>query len=648
MNRSYHSPIGEPCALCGLERAAHRTRHPVGCGCGCKPRGSSSTRAERVYWIGLDGEGEGRTPHRYTLLSYSDESGKRADSISAPDGLRTAECLDFLLSIPWDARIAGYYLGYDWTMILRDLPNKSIYRLLRPEARYRPADEGSGFSPVHWKGYKLNYVAGCMRVKNRERSVTIWDVGKFFQCPFAKAIRLWGIGTPEDYATIDRMKAARSTFTADQGDEIAAYCELECRLLAQLIAKLDATHNEIGLKLHTWHGPGSTATTALKLMGIREKRGTMPDAMRDPVSRGFFGGRFENALLGEVKGPIHGFDIVSAYPFQAYILPCLEHGAWEYTRLQGRIERARGALCRYRLQGDKDSAWGPLPCRLDNGRILFPRGGSQGWIWRSELMAASNGWRGVDLDGAWVLESDCDCQPFARVLDWFREREAMGKDAKGKTFKLALNSMYGKLSQSVGRPQFRSLIWAGMITSGTRAAILDVLAPSQDDVLAIATDGIYATRELALPDAPISGSRLGTWEAKTHGDTVFLRPGIYWSKNEDPKARGVGVKHMAQHASAAMTAIKRREPIARLGVHDCFGGALQCVREHRGQYQRSNRYGEWFPVPVQVSLGAAPKRRDDWSLWELDGVESAPYRASVQGLEARLAKASDRRKYGNE
>src|SRR5690348_17906092 len=47
-----------------------------------------------------------------------------------------------------------------------------------------------------------------------------------------------------------------------------------------------------------------------------------------------------------------------------------------------------------------------------------------------------------------------------------------GKDGAGIVLKLGTNSTYGKTAQSVGSAPFRSWIWAGNITSGTRAQLL--------------------------------------------------------------------------------------------------------------------------------------------------------------------------------
>ena len=137
---------------------------------------------DRRYWIGVDGEGLGRAPHRYVLLARSDADG-HTDSIERRSGLRTIECLDWFLRAPSDARLAGYFLGYDWTMILRDLPDAAIYSLLRPETRARPADEGGGFSPIRWRRYRLHYMQRMLRINDGDRSVTVWDLGQFFQAP---------------------------------------------------------------------------------------------------------------------------------------------------------------------------------------------------------------------------------------------------------------------------------------------------------------------------------------------------------------------------------------------------------------------------------------------------------------------------------
>lgn len=629
-------------------------------------------RTKARYWAGVDGEGVGRDPHRYVYLARVDTMG-RSDYVEDERGLPTRACLDFLLDSPTDARVAGYYLGYDWTMILKDLPDKSIYRLLRPESRTLPRDEGSGFSFVRWKDYRLHYLGGMMRIKAGKRSVTVWDLGRFFQAPFVDSLKNWGIGL-DVVARIERMKGERENFT-ELTDEMRRYCLDECHTLAQLAESLEGAHESINLRPKSWHGPGSTAGVALHTMGIGQKRGEIPSGVAAAASYAFFGGRFEHSMLGRA-GParegaadytasrdippfhtlpgvecegVHGYDIVSAYPYQAYNLPCLEHGRWEYATEERALRGVTSACVHYRLHDTGRVSWGPLPCRLDTGSIVFARGGFSGWCWLPEWRVAQH-WSGLEFLGAWCLYSDCDCRPFARVLPWFRERVLMGKSQRGRVLKLALNSIYGKLAQSVGTPKYGSRVWAGMITSGTRAQLLELLLRHRNaaSVLALATDGLYSTERLVLPPGPLEPDLLGSWEHEAHGAMVFVRPGIYWSESEYAKrdageieskdvtlrARGLGRKKLDEQRALVLEAIERRAERAELGTSTVFGGARACVY-NPNDVTRSRYYGQWHKIPARINLTPKPKRNEDWSLRMLPGVESAPYSKDKQSHESR-------------
>jgi hypothetical protein len=621
--RSYHEPFGNPCKLCGKPIEKHRKHHGGG------------TRAERKYWIGIDGEGIGRRPHRYVIMAWSDETGKRCDAIENELGLTTRQCLDFLLDLPVDARIAGYYLSYDWTMILRDLPNRLIYRLLRPELRYRGKDEGGGFTPIHWRDYKLDHVGKMFRVKKGSKSVTIWDVGNFFQSTFIAALKKWSITNDAEIDAIATMKERRSRFTQKDFKAMGEYCMSECRLLAQLISRLDEAHTDAGLKLKTWHGPGSTANVALDKMGIAEKRGEVPDGMREAIRCAFFGGRFEQSLCAEVKGPVWGYDIVSAYPYQAYNLPCLEHGVWEHVTTNKQLRNVRHALVHFELDDDRSRPWAALPVRLHNGCIVFPQTGASGWVWLEEYRQACERWGvSVRFIEAWTLRSDCECRPFELVLQYFREREKLGKDARGHTFRLGINSIYGKLVQTVGQPRFRSLIWGGMITSGCRAQLLDLMYQiGLEHVYAVATDGIYSSKRYNWIDSNLplgAGIRLGSWEEKELGDTVFVRPGIYWDTDKLARARGIGTRQLIEHKQKILEAIRNGDTSVEITGGQAFGSARNTIyRTQGGRILRSDRYGQWFPLKVELSLEPGPKRAPGWALWELDGVESVAYKHSA-------------------
>lgn len=638
MARAFHEPQGDPCGICLLPRAVHYVRgHEPGCRCGARHRERYDdrrhrTRLDRRFWVGLDGEGIGRSPHRYVLLAWSDATGERSDSVHDNKGLRTRDCLDFLLSLPYDACVAGYYLGYDYSKILADLPNKALYRLLRPELRRLPPDEGGGLSTIRWHDYELQYMARILRVKKRDRRVTIWDVGSFFQTSFVNALEQWGIGK-EYRQQIADMKARRGLF--DETDDIETYCLSECRLLAELMTDFEQAHRDIGFNMRSWHGPGATANIALNSINIASKRGKLPLELREPVMRAYTGGRFEHNGIGPL-GDGNEHDVVSAYPYQAYRLPCLEHATWVHTKrepIKGR------ALIRYTLHDCGDEPWGPLPCRLPNGNIVWARGGFSSWVWSDEYYAARDHWDGIQFREAYRLESDCDCQPFAKMREWFELREQFGKDAKGRVLKLAYNSCYGKLVQNVGRPRFRCMVWAGMITSGLRAVMLRGIAAHSDrsNVKALATDGLFTIEDVKLDGPPIPGSRLGSWETKPATNIILVRPGIYWTE-ESLRARGLGRKQLEAHKPIVLDAIKQGLDEARPGTATVFAGARQAIYARPdGKLKRSNTYGEWIERPVRIRLTPLPKRNPDWSLRMLDGIESAPYKAKTS-LQSEVAR----------
>jgi DNA polymerase family B len=513
-------------------------------------------------------------------------------------------------------------------MILRDLTDdevgrRGLYTLFRPELRARE----NTFERVRYKKYEIHWLAGAMWLRDDDgRKVTVWDLGKYFQGPFVDALKAWGIA-PEVQDQIAAMKKRRSRFTWRDIGAIRKYCMHECEALAELGSELERAHIDADLKPRSWFGPGSTATVLLNRYSIRERRGIVAPQMIEPIACAFFGGRAEISTCGYVKGPIAGYDISSAYPYHASRLPCLEHGRWERTTRE-RDLRKRGvvhALVRGHIH-DARGDWAPLPIRLKNGSIVFPRSGASGWWWREEWLAARRGWNGVAFESAYLLNQECECVPFGFLPQIFDRRRQVGKDTgEGKILKLGPNSVYGKLAQTVGKAQYASRTWAGMITSGTRAQVLDLMLRHEnlESILMIATDGLFST-EIHDVDPEIV---LGGWERKIHDSITLVRPGIYWLGGDKLRARGLGRDNLDETAKAVLsTALETGVDDVELKRRDRFGGAKLCISGAELDHMRvSEHYGQWHTIPTHVSLNPAPKRNADWSTKSLNGVESGPY-----------------------
>ncbi len=695
--RAHHAPQGDPCAKCGLMARRHLVQHlPEGDPCakcgldGAKHYKKNRTHSQRAYYVGIDGEGQGRQDHRYVMLAWSNESGSRREAIHAPEGgrLSTVECLDFILGLPNAAKPFAFAFNYDLTKMLTDVDDDVLYFLFRPEYRQRaPSMAKYGPRPVHWNGYSLNFMNAKFTVKKGPYQTIIWDIFKFYQAKFTSALADWKVGEEEVLARMRLMKDKRAEFDKLTRAEILQYCYEECAYMATLARKLTEAHDEAGLTLRSYYGAGSTASAVLKSMGIdRIKRKSDKAEMDEAIAAAFFGGRFENSRIGIVIGPIYGYDISSAYPYQLTFMPCLECGKWEFTKKRELLTVATAACVHYGL-GDPPAGmtWGPFPFRLKTGSIAFPSTSGGGWVWLNEYLQAEKMFPHVQFRGAWIYRTECNHRPFADIPRYYLERLRIGKEGAGIVIKLGTNAVYGKLAQSLGlNPPFQSWIWAGMITSNTRAQILEMLALHKDwsNMLMVATDGIYS-RELIDPPRPretgtgpevtmnllnpkglplrddsgdVVNKPLGGWERKVVKSGVFLaRPGVYFPLNiseaevKQVRARGVGRGVMVQNWQLVVDAWKQGLPGCKLADVTRFHGARSSIGRKdlpgvEGQHIYTRhidpdtgkpRYGQWTTRPIEMSFNPLPKRgaiNADGTLTILAfprDVESKPYDRSL-------------------
>jgi hypothetical protein len=424
--RPEHIPIGDPCRDCGLPAAVHRKRKrparqpehkPEGDPCSiCKRLASEHrSRAKRPYVkreykyeardiLGVDGEGfEHGSVYAYMAASSKTHEVSTVERIQGK-GLSTVQCLDFLLDLPKKPLKFGFSLGYDYTKILADLDNESLWLLNHVEERMAKAGPPRPIVwwPKNWQAgdcvYEINLLSSRLAVRRLEghkadcddlrcksckavARTVIWDCFKFFQTSFIKACLDWGVISKEEYEILARMKGMRSEFKRPKSEndpewlEVKMYCGLECRKMADLAERLLQAHTDAGLKLTQYFGAGSTGAAMLDKMNARQfireefhptdkKTGKQvakavwlaiqyQPALLNAIACSFFGGRFEISRVGPYIGTVWSYDISSAYPYAFTFLPCLSHGKWErrsyHAGLQGEIERASAAIVRYEL-----------------------------------------------------------------------------------------------------------------------------------------------------------------------------------------------------------------------------------------------------------------------------------------------------------
>lgn len=525
-----------------------------------RERDAARKREERLSeatpFVAVDGEAiqvEAGQVQPYVLLS--DSTGRSLIAQDRAAGLGTREILEWLLALKAKRanmsyseeqdrrarRVVGYFINYDVAHWLKDIPEALLTQLWAYGATEWP-DPLPGREACR---YYLSYIPGryieihYLRLVPKDdkieriplRYCRIDDVSGFFQTSFVVALQEWGIGTAEDRAYIAALKQQRAGFTGDRVEEIKAYNVSECQLLVQLMEKLDATFTSAGYRLNQWHGAGALAQRLLTVQGMKAQIVRPPNEHVDTaIMAAYFGGRIQALQIG-LLGDVHIYDLRSAYPWAATLLPDLD-GEWEYA--DGHYDPEEPwALWHVRRTFDPDRIVPPLPHRLPDKRVIWPLDG-EGWYWSVELAAMQEAIEAGEIEidhGLIYRPGDEAARPFRWIHDLYDLRRAYraAEDPRQWAIKLGLNAIYGKLAQGSSfenrTPAFQSYMWAGLITAICRAALYRAASQDPEAIVAFSTDSIISRRPLQLD----IGEGLGQWEHTQAPDFFLIYPGAQHS-----------------------------------------------------------------------------------------------------------------------
>ena len=568
--------------------------------------------------IAIDGEGWGEDQigrQQYKLFVAADDEGWH-DYLYAEDGrLTTGELLKWIFNLP-DGFLTGYGFTYDIAMILLDwqLPRLEAlrFRHLRPvlqsDSRWRE-------NYVQWRGWWIDwYPNKRFIIRRNNKTRVVWDAFTWYQTSFVNAVGRSKLATEEELAVIIEGKARRGLQSHSLEEELK-YAVMECRLLARLQKHLFTTHDEVGLPLTLFDGPGSTASKALNLHDIKEHKLPLSPMIEEVARKSYVGGRFEVTYHGRFE-KLYEYDVVSAYPAAICNLPCLAHGRWAGwvpTRKAPMPPVVQHQLLHVRWHIDplQTGLWGPFPIRVSELPV-WPFTG-HAWVWREEFEAASWMTGSFEILEAWSWMQECDHRPFQFVNDYFRQRQIWkaADDGREKVYKLVLNSLYGKLCQQVGKPPFHSWVWASLITAGCRAQLLHGISLDPSAVVMLATDALYSTRELPL----IVSNELGFWERHELSDVLVVQPGFYHAK-EKTRARGIPDRYVDwQQFEAVWEGIPSRITAGDFDMKGWAGTVVipRFIGIKKGVYDgKPGMIGRWTEEAAQYAFWSRKRPRQAW------------------------------------
>lgn len=460
--------------------------------------------------------------------------------------LKTREILEFILQAPDTGIYIGYYFDYDVTMILRDIDEDIANQVFRQNSFNGITvwgDFAIHYLPKHKFGIGRPYYLRDGRVKIQKGTYrVIYDVGKFFQCAFVKALQQWNIVSDAELNLIQEGKDRRGK---DVGDENAAvqdrdieYNRLECEHLASLMERFRDACVLGDCVPAQWIGPGQIASTLLRAHKIPVKN-DLKIQYGDRWAAAFYGGRFETSIVGRYPNAVYEHDIRSAYPAAMLKLPCLQCAT--QSTGYGLSDVTEYCVAEIVFHHSSGVQWGTLPIRSRDGSLSFPRSG-RGIYAGPEILAAIKLGAEIEVGNVYRIEPHCDHVSFDWLPGLFNFRRSLGP-TKGIALKLGLNSMYGKLVQRIGAAPYFNPVWSTLITSYVRAELLHAIAHNPKSVLMLATDAVYSTEPLPLP----IGNELGQWETSTADGIFICKPGIYVAGDKKVKTRGIGASLFHEH-----------------------------------------------------------------------------------------------------
>jgi hypothetical protein len=558
---------------------------------------------------------------RYWLLQASDGSILRCQRGSY---LSTQSVFEWLFTLKRPRRhLVCYGMGYDLTHWLRDLPDDTFRKAREEDGVWCTL----GDYRYHIRRYglkKLELTRWDRRVVGvKGEKIVVDDCLSGFGGSFTSALTAWKIGSPEEWASLERMKGLRGDFASLSEEEIIAYNDLECRLGAELMAAyVEAVKEAVGREPTSFHGAGALASLLLKAKNVKpviqQHRVELPATVASLMERSFFGGQFQCFQVGHI-GPVGNADLCAAYPSGIARLPA-PGGSWRHQRGY-QVGAPHGVWKVSWDTRDTTEPFTPFPWRARDGGIHYPPVG-QGWYHCCEVDAAIRIWGDkIQVSDGW-LYTPPQANPYP-FWDWmhedFAKRLEWGKTGKGMVIKLGDNSCYGKFAEKqIGKelPPFKLPFYAGEITARTRAAIKDFAAPIWDRVVGIQCDGVLFTGE--QPDIRYA-KELGEMEPiERYDDCWMFQPGLgVLTGPKGAKVKGRGIPEKTLDLPLLAAAWEEKHTWATVTIEGRERFVSRDLAIHMGHPEQAYHW-----IKQDKEIGLRPGRGDDRLMQAIPGKDA--------------------------
>lgn len=451
------------------------------------------------------------------------------------------------------ALFVSYNLKFDAEVILKSLGQEILTQFYKNDKF-----TGEYYSDDGKDKYKIRYIPKkFLSIKKNNETLLFFDALQFFigsgengKTDLDSVAKLW-LGESKKYDGVykDKKFPSMDRIHPDEFNKIIDYCYKDACLVKNLMDIWVKTfHINFGFYPDKYYSAGYLTSQYFKtqLPNFYSFNDT-PYVINELAYKCYFGGRFEIFQRGLIKN-VHHYDIKSAYPHAMTQLPDLTNGKWFKLRNARDIFRADMGFFKIRCKVNENYLT-PFLLRQVNGLVTCPRGEITTHVTLSELKVAMTEYdMKVDIISGYVFYANKydETTPFNKLIkEMYTIRQKQTNTGQKYIYKVLLNAGYGKFAQTKPEPRglFNPVICA-FITGHCRGHLLNAVMDNKDDIVMLATDGIFTRKKLKHV---LLGSTLGDFDYTFHPKLKLIQAGVYATNTTDDKtlkahSRGFALK----------------------------------------------------------------------------------------------------------